>query len=96
MLRINFLVNYMYTVVYYAATGPILSPIKENKKDLPQKKNSCILGNRTFLPPKILKISCTKKFNEFPLGEIGCLNNFHYLLAALASSFLIHHPNAVS
>ena len=76
--------------------GPILSPIKENKKDPPPKKSSCISRNGTFLPQKILKISGTKKFNKFPLGETGCLNNFYYLLAALASSFLTHHPNTVS
>ena len=36
--------------------------------------------------------------NKTPLRETGCLGNLYYLLAAQASSFLIHppFPNTVS
>ena len=40
-------------------------------------------------PPKIL-IKLFYTLNKTLLGEIGCLNNLYYLLAAQASSFLIH------
>ena len=47
--------------------------------------------------------SFLQKLNTFnktktPLGESGCLSNLYYLLAAQASSFLIHSPfpNTVS
>ena len=48
--------------------------------------------NKTFLnsiaPQKINKTFYT--INKTPVGETGYLSNFHYLLAAEASSFLIY------
>ena len=43
------------------------------------------------LPPKKNSIKLFYTLNKTPLGETGCLINFYYLLAAQASSFLIHH-----
>ena len=53
---------------------------KKMKKSRPEKKNSFILGNGTFLPPKKLyiflkKILAPKNLKKTSLGETGCLSN---------------------
>ena len=51
---------------------------------------------RKFLIFREIELSSHKKLfdtlNKTPLGETGCLSTFYYLLAAQASSFLIHSP----
>ena len=47
----------------------------------------------SFLAPKKNSIKLfILTLDKTPLRETGCLNNLHYLLAAQASSLLIHYP----
>ena len=68
---------------------------KINKKQL--WKNFLYFGKWNFLALKNL-VKPFYTLNKTPLGVTGCLSNLYYLLAAQASSFLIHSsfPNLVS
>ena len=68
---------------------------KINKKQL--WKNFLYFGKWNFLALKnLIKLFYT--LNKTPLGVTRCLSNLYYLLAAQASSFLIHSsfPNLIS
>ena len=54
-----------------------------------------IFNKKDFLCAYFLPLYTLKHFNPLHkthLGEIACLNNLYYLLAAQAASFLIHSP----